>query len=64
MFEVTATNHVRTVEFDEYYLENDMAILAFNTAMKCVDCSHALLMNALTGEIMREYDYYKGTTIY
>lgn len=64
MFEITARNHVNTVDFDEYYLDRELAITTFNTATKCVDCACAMLINALTGEVMREYDYYKGITIY
>jgi hypothetical protein len=56
MFEVIARNHFHTVEFDEFYLEKEYAVQSFETARKCVDCEYAMLLDALTGEIIRDYD--------
>ena len=62
MFTVTAHNHFRTVEFEQNYLDFDLALLAFNTATKCEDCAGAMLLDALTGEIVMAWNYVDGLT--
>lgn len=63
MYTVTAHNHFKTINFEETYLEFDLALFAFNTAVECVDCENAMLMNALTGEIIMAWEYNKGLTV-
>lgn len=57
MYTVIAENHVETVKFEENFLELAYAELAFNTAKKCVDCKWAILIDALTGEVLKDWDY-------
>ena len=64
MYIVNAVNHQRTVEFEEYYLEHSYAVQMFNTATKCVDCASVALISATTGEIIAEWDYKNGLTIW
>ena len=56
MFTLFATNHFETVKFEESYLEWKLAEQMFYTAVKCVDCKEAVIMDATTGEILLEYD--------
>ena len=63
MYTVNARNHFRTVEFEQSYLEFDLALFAFNAAVKCADCENAMLLDALTGEIIMAWDYDKGLTV-
>lgn len=63
MYTVIAHNHFRTVNFEESYLEFDLALFAFNTATKCADCENAILISALTGEIIMAWDYDEGLTV-
>ena len=63
MFTVTAHNHFHIVNFEESYLEFDLALFAFNTAVKCADCENAMLIDALTGEIIMAWDYDIGLTL-
>lgn len=60
MYEVYAVNHANTVTFKEYYLEHKLALDTFVIATKAVDCKSAYICNALTGELIAEYDYTKG----
>ena len=63
MYTVFANNHFRTVEFEESYLEFNLALFAFNAAVKCADCENAILIDALTGEIIMAWDYDNGLTL-
>ena len=55
MYTVTAINHFDNIVFEQNYLEFGYAYLAFNTATSCVDCASAIIIDALTGEILDEW---------
>ena len=59
MFTLIAKNHFNTVEFEESYLEWELAEQMFNVARKCVDCKCAVLLNAATGEVILDWDAVK-----
>ena len=60
MYEVIATNHLKTVTFNRLYLELAYAKMTFDTARNCDDCASVDLMDALTGEILESWDYRNG----
>ena len=55
MFTLIATNYFGTVNFEESYLEWELAEFSFFTAIGCVDCKDAMIINATTGELLLEY---------
>lgn len=55
MFTLMATNYFGTVNFEERYLEWELAEFSFFTAIGCVDCKDAMIINATTGELLLEY---------
>ena len=63
MYLVCAKNHAHTVNFEETYLSLDYALSTYNTAKSAVDCESVDLLDALTGEILKNWDYYKGEWI-
>lgn len=64
MYTVFANNHFHNVNFEQSFLEYKLAEMVFKTACKCEDCETAMIMNALTGELVAEYDYVNGITTY
>ena len=62
MYEVIAHNKIGTITYDEYYMEKDYARVAFNAAMKCVDCANVDLIDATTGEVLLSWEWIKGIT--
>lgn len=63
MYTVYAKNHALTINFEETYLDLDLALFTYDTAKKCEDCASVDLMDALTGEILKNWDYRKGEWI-
>lgn len=55
MYELIARNHFHSVEFEEYYLERELAEQMFGIACKCCDCEYAILLHAGTGEVLMDY---------
>ena len=59
MYIVSACNHFGTVNREWYILEKEYAVTVFNNAARCIDCSSALLLDGMTGEVILEYEYGK-----
>lgn len=57
MYTVYAENHFENVRFEENFLELAYAELAFNIAKRCLDCKWAVLTDALTGEVLKDWDF-------
>lgn len=55
MYEVSVSNYVNTVNKSWKVLEWGYACDIFVTAAECEDCEHALLVDAVTGELYAEY---------
>ena len=64
MFNVIAANHEKKNCFDENFLEREYAELVFRTATQCLDCSHVLMCDAITGEIIKEWNCNGTLTFY
>ena len=62
MYTVFANNHFETVNFEQSFLEYTLAEMVFKTACKCEDCASAMMMNALTGEVLADFNNGKITT--
>ena len=60
MYTVYAKNYTHTVDFEETYLEFEFALQVYYTSRKAVDCESVGLMNALTGEILKDWHYREG----
>lgn len=60
MYTVQATNHFNDTHFEQSYLSKQTAVRIFNTATKCVDCKEVIMIDALTGCILLEWDSIKG----
>lgn len=64
MYTVYANNHFNDVNFEQSFLELKLAQDVFNVATKCVDCTKATLINALTGEVLMDFNYISGIKKY
>ena len=64
MYTLYAYNHFGTVSREWNFLEKSYAVEMFNTAARCVDCKLAQLVDAITGEIIMEYNYNKEIEIF
>lgn len=63
MFTLTIKNHFgkeKTWNFVEYLFAEQM----FEIAKTCIDCSWAILTDAMSGEVIVEWSYNKGETHY
>jgi hypothetical protein len=58
MYTVYATNHFGNVTFEHTYLEFALALQIFKIACKCDDCECASIIDATTGEVITEWNYY------
>ncbi len=56
MYTVYANNYFKTIEFERSFLSEKSAIFTFETAMKCVDCASACIIDATTGEVLRDWE--------
>lgn len=64
MYTVFAKNHVGTVDNEWNFLEYSLALQMFMVATDCIDCARAELMNAMTGELIMEFDFIDGIHTY
>lgn len=60
MYTINAINHIGNTRYEISVLEYDYAITLFNTAIKCADCAYAFIIDAATGEIVREWESKTG----
>lgn len=61
MYELTVTTHFekeKTWKFIEYLYAEQM----YEIAKTCVDCANAVLIDAMSGEVIVEWSYLKGET--
>lgn len=56
MYTVYAYNYLKTIEFERSFLNEELAIMIFETAIKCVDCANACIIDATTGEVLRDWE--------
>ena len=60
MYTVYAKNFAHTVEFEETYLELEYALQIYKTAKSAVDCESVGLLDATTGEILKDWNHREG----
>lgn len=63
MYTLTVKAHI-DIEKSWSYIDLQYACDMFTVATKCVDCAYATIIDAMTGEIIKEWHYMNGLTIY
>ena len=64
MYTVYAYNFIGTVSREWNFLEKGYAEMTFRTAARCMDCKLAQLIDAMTSEIIMEYEHGKEIQVF
>lgn len=63
MYTLTVTTHTKT-EKSWNFIEMSYACEMLSFAITCEDCANAIIVNGMTGELIKEWDYIDGLTIF
>jgi hypothetical protein len=63
MYTLTVRTH-NGIEKSWNFIDLSYACEMMNVAKTCEDCAWAIITDAMTGELHKEYDYVEGITIY
>lgn len=63
MYTITVTTHMGNKK-SWNFVELTFACDTLSFAMTCEDCANAVVIDGLTGELIKEWDYINGLTIF
>lgn len=63
MYTLTVTTHTE-IKKSWNFIELAYACDMFSFAITCEDCANAVIINGMTGELIKEWDYIDGLTIF
>lgn len=63
MYTLTVTTHTE-IKKSWNFIELAYACDMFSFAITCEDCANAVIIDGMTGELVKEWDYKDGLTIF